>query len=95
MRTPDGAGGFSVAWSTALTVWGYLRPERGRERLEAGRLESATMAVLRIRSSAAARAIDASYRAVVDGVHYQIRAIVNPDQRDEYIEMTLEEGVAQ
>ena len=90
----DGAGGGSVSWTTALVVWGYLAPERGRETLAAGRLQSATMGVLRIRSSAAALLIDPSYRVTIDGAAYQIRTITNPDQRNRFLEMVVEKGVA-
>lgn len=93
-RSADGAGGAAVKWVPELTVWGGLITERGRERLEAGRLESANTAILKVRSSSAARCIDASYRAQIDGVSYQVRSIDNPDQRNKYLEMVVERGVA-
>ena len=94
-RNEDDAGGASIHWTTALVVWGWLIPDRGRERLEAGRLESASAALLRIRSSTAARAIDASWRAMIGTATYNVRAIVNPDSRGKYLELLVEQGVAQ
>ena len=91
-ETPDGYGGFTLGWNALDPVWGHLRPERGTERLEGGRLEANLGAVLRVRSSATTRAITESYKVTISGVDYQIRSIANPDQRNKYIEMTLERG---
>lgn len=91
----DGGGGGTVNWTPMLSTRGYLRPERGREALAAGRPESSSMAVLQIRSSLAARAIDASYRVSVDDVPYNVRSIINPDQRNRFLELLVERGVAQ
>ena len=89
----DGGGGSTTSWQTQFTVWGGFRPERGRERLEAGRLESAVAGVLKVRSSVQARTVDASWRVLIDSVAYQVRSITNPDRRDRFLEMTIERGV--
>lgn len=94
-RTDDGGGGGSIHWTATLTTRGHLAPERGHEVVAAGRLESSNAAVLTVRSSRAARLIDASYRVTVDSVPYNIRAITNPDQRNRFLEILLELGVAQ
>lgn len=90
----DGGGGGGIVWEAFLTVWGGLRPERGRERLEAGRLEAVVAGVLQVRSSSDARGVTEADRVVIDNVPHQIRAIVNPDQRNRMLEMTVERGVA-
>lgn len=92
-RTDDGGGGARITWVPALTVWGGLTVERGREALAAGRLESSSGAVLKIRSSTEARVIDASYKATIDGVDYQVRSITE-DPKRKYLEMVVERGVA-
>src|SRR4051812_23302945 len=84
---PDGAGGGGDIWTGFLTTRGQLLPERGREALAAGRLQSASMGVLKVRSSIASRAITEADTAVVDGVRYQIRSIGNPDQHNRFLEM--------
>jgi SPP1 family predicted phage head-tail adaptor len=99
-QTSDGAGGYSLSWSTVLTAWAEFRPERGRERIEAGRLEAALGGVLRVRSSVASRAITEGNRVLIpptgeaaeDGETYQIRSISDPDRQ--FREMTVEKGVA-
>lgn len=86
----DGAGGTTETWAEAMTVWAQLSPERGRERIQAGRIETELGAVLRIRSSEEARLITTKHRVTVDGQLYNITAISNPDQRNSMIEMTLQ-----
>lgn len=93
-RTDDGGGGASVTWVREFTVWGALTPERGRERLQAGRLASEVAGVLKVRSSSQTRDVDETYRVIVDNVPYQVRAIANPDQRNAVLEMVVERGVA-
>jgi SPP1 family predicted phage head-tail adaptor len=90
--TPDGGGGSALAWISVATVWGQFIPERGRERLEAGRLESAIAGVLRVRSSALMRTITAAHRVQIKSVPYQIRSFSNPDRRNRMIEMLVESG---
>lgn len=94
IRTPDGGGGSTKSWGDDLTVWGQFNPERGRERLAAGRLESALGGVLKIRSSIAARALTTSHRVTIDGDRFQIRSIANPDRRNRFLEMVVEKNVA-
>lgn len=77
-----------------LSVRGHWRPERGREALAAGRLESVVAGVLRVRGSSASAAITTADRATFDGEDYQIRAITNPDQRGRWYELRIERGAA-
>lgn len=77
-----------------LERWGAFRPERGRERLQAGRLEAAVAGVLTVRSDSGTRGVTEADKAVIGGADYQIRSITNPDRRGRFLEMTLERGVA-
>lgn len=89
----DAGGGGAETWGGDITVAGGFRPERGRERIEAGRVEAALAGVLKVRSSAATRAIDAeTHRVLIDGEPYNITSVSNPDQRNAYLEMTVEAG---
>lgn len=90
VRTPDGGGGNDETWQPVATVWAQFSPERARERLQAGRLESAFAGVLRIRSSTTTRQITQQHRVVLDGVIYDIKSVANPDQRNDMIEMSIE-----
>lgn len=92
--TADNGGGSATTWQTFLTVWGGFTPERSRERIESGRIESAVAGRLTVRSSAQSRTVTTANRVLIDNVAYDIHAIINPDQRNKYLEMTVEMGVA-
>lgn len=92
--TSDGGGGGSVTWSTLLTAWGGFAPQRGRERINNGRLAESVAGVLTVRSSSDSRGVTSADRVKIDGVPYQIHSITNPDQRNQYLEMTVERGAA-
>lgn len=93
-REPDEQGGGAVSWVPLLDRAAAFAPERGRERLKAGRLEAALGGVVTIRSCSATRAITEADRVLIDGVPYQIRSIANPDSRDRDLEIVVEKGVA-
>ncbi len=86
-------GGYAA--SAFLTVWGRFQPQRGREALEAGRLESSVAGILTIRQSTEADAVTAADQVRIGGAEYQIRAIVDPTQRGAYWEISVERGVGQ
>ena len=94
--TPDAYGNPSGGtFTTFLTVAGQLIPERGRERVDAGRLESAAGATLEVRSSSDTRGVTPADRVLINGTTvYNIREIDNPDRRNRRLVMVLEKGVA-
>jgi SPP1 family predicted phage head-tail adaptor len=94
VRIPDGGGGADRVWSDYFSCDGAYSPERGREKIEAGRLESSSAGILVVRSSSETRIVDEAYRVIIDGIAHQIRAIGNPDQHDRFLEFVVERGVA-
>lgn len=94
IRAADGGGGFERSWGADLVVWGQFTPERGQERLDAGRLEASLGGILRVRGSTQTLAITTAHSVLIDGERFQVRSIANPDQRDAVLEMTVEKGVA-
>jgi SPP1 family predicted phage head-tail adaptor len=93
-QAADGRGGFDRTLVLRCTVWGSFTPARSRERVEAGRLESAVDGVMRIRSSSDTRSITADWIARLDGVDYNIIAVMNADRRDRFITLEVRRGVA-
>ena len=93
-ETPDGGGGYTSGWSAITTVWGSFKAERGTEKVQAGRLADPVAGVVKVRSSTTTRTIDAEDRVTFGGDVYQIRSIINPDQRNRWLEMVVERGVA-
>jgi SPP1 family predicted phage head-tail adaptor len=94
VETADGQGGHSAAWVAQFTVWGSFRPARGREQIEAGRLESSVEGTMRVRSSSDTQRIEADWIAVLDGVDYNIRWVTNPDRHSRFLELAVQRGVA-
>ena len=93
----DGGGGGTASWSNIAglaSISAHFRPERSRERLEAGRIEAAVAGTLRMRSFVQSRSITTADRVIIDLVPYEIRAITNPDGMNIELEMTVERGVA-
>lgn len=97
-RVSDDGGGSSIDWRPIdglAAIRGGFFPERSRERLEAGRLQSAVAGTLKVRSSDATRQVTAADRVIINDVPYDIHAITNPDRRGKYLEMTVERGTGQ
>lgn len=78
-----------------LTVWGNLYDLIGRENVEAGGLENPQRAILEIRYSASASGVTEADQVRAGSRTYQIRSIVNVDERNRTIRMALERGVGQ
>ncbi len=98
-ETPDGAGGREVTWSTFATVWGEMRPLSGKDRLQAEQLQStiANRLVIRFQGSPSNPEmpfVSARDRVLYKGVAYNIRAVVDIEERRRFLELDLESGVA-
>jgi head-tail adaptor len=96
----DGYGNtLPAAWSPLFTCWASFKPETGRERLEAGRLEATMRGVLRVRRSADSKGVSAADRVVFVAGRYfgmvcQIRSTPVASIDGSVIEFVLEQGVA-
>ena len=91
----DGAGGVTETWSDFATVWAQFSPERAREKIQQGRIADNQAGALRVRSSTQTRQIDATYRVSLDGVTYNVRSVINPDQHNDMLEFAIEtDGVS-
>lgn len=95
----DGHGNaLTDGWAALFTAWAHLRPQFGREQVEAGRLESTMLAVITIDRHAAADGLTAADRAVVvagpyAGRVFNLRSLA-PTMDNRQIEITAEQGVA-
>lgn len=93
-QTTDGGGGAADPWAAPTTIartWAAIQPLRGGERLRAQQLEASVThkITLRYRSD-----IRASHRVVFKGRAFNIRAVINVDERSRWLELMCEEGVA-
>jgi head-tail adaptor len=73
------------------------QPQRGRERVQAGRLESATVGFVTLQGCDAVRSLTPADIMVVHeqsgDVSHRIYSIENPDQRSRDYEIVVEKGV--
>lgn len=90
--TPDGAGGVTVAWTQYAQPWASIKPKQGSEKLHSDRLDATglSIVVMRYRDD-----VIESDKLVYRGKDYQIRSIVNIEEADRFLELTIERGVAQ
>jgi head-tail adaptor len=95
--TATAGGNVLQSWATVGSpFWCAIRPEFGRESVEAGRLETSSRATVTLRRSAFSEGITAADRLVVTGgpqrgLTYNIRSIVQTMDNAE-IEFVCEAG---
>ncbi len=90
----DTGGGQGDPWANPLTVaavWGRVEPLSGNERLRALQLEDSVShrVTIRYRDGVTAR-----MRVVFGNRVFNIRAVINPEERNRFLELLCEEGVA-
>lgn len=90
--TPDALGGFTEIWSQHALPWAHIKPMTGRELLHADKIDAraASRFIIRYRSD-----LSEDDRISYRGDLYNIRSIVNIEERDEYTEILADRGVAQ
>ncbi len=92
--TGDGGGGQSDPWAdpvTVATVWGKVEPLTGSERLRAMQIEDRLSHRIVIRHRPG---ITPAMRIVFGSRVFNIRAAINHEERDRFLELLCEEGVA-
>ena len=95
VRVPDGSGGFDRTWSDGAPMKAELRYDRGAEASQAGRLTGTAVFKVRVRSSAAARAVTADHRMrdLRSSAAYQVREVDAETDR-QWVWIGVEGGVA-
>lgn len=91
---PDGFGGSVTTWVNVAQPWARMKPKSGSEKVYLGRLDAKSMASIVVRYNSN-YAILESDKLIARGVEYNIRSIVNIEERDKYLELLVESGVAQ
>ena len=88
VEADDGGGGFERTWTDHVTVWADYRPERGRERVAADRVQAQVAGTLTIRASAVVDEIDPAWSVAIEGERHDIRSVTT--QRHGRIEFVVE-----
>jgi SPP1 family predicted phage head-tail adaptor len=92
-QTPDGAGGYALAWTTLASVWADIAPASGNEVFAAGHLEGHVThkITMRWRSDLA---ITSDMRLLYNNRAFNIRAVMNKDESNQWATLLVEEGAA-
>ena len=91
-RAPDGVGGSIVTWVQYATPWCKITPKTGSERIYLDRLNAQGLSTVIMRYRADMSEKD---KLVFRGNEYQIRSIINIEERNRYSELVIEKGQAQ
>lgn len=86
-ETRDDFNGVVRTWREVCTVWGSKEDKSGSEAISAQELAAATTTIFVIRYSSKAAGVTASWRAVCEGVTYNITGVRELGRR-EGIELT-------
>ena len=89
--TPDGAGGFVLAWSDVATVWAEIMPLNGREVFVAQQPEGRVTHRVTLRWFSG---VTTDMRVVFNSRVFNIRSVLNTDERNQWLELMVEEGGA-
>lgn len=89
--TSDGKGGQAITWQTLFSTYGEVKPLSGRETMFAMKLEGKVTHRIYIRYRSDLTEVD---RVVVRNEPYQIRAVLNIEMRNRWLELLCEQGVA-
>ena len=90
-RTADGAGGYTEAFTTKAQLYADIRPQNALESYRQGQLQEKVTHKITIRYRSD---INASYKIVYESRTFHIKGIKNMRERDRFLELLCEEGVA-
>lgn len=87
-RTPDGAGGADITWTSGASVWAKVEERHGQERLAGERLAAEATFALTIRYRSG---ITTEMRVLWKGRELNIASLRDPDGRKRFLELDCEE----
>lgn len=87
---PDGMGGYTETWATVMTVKTHWKHASMYEVLQAMKLNAGVLHRVYMRFS---KVPTAKHRIKYKGQLYQIRGVVNIEERSQWLELSVEEGV--
>jgi SPP1 family predicted phage head-tail adaptor len=89
--TPDGAGGYTLGWTNVATAWGEITPITGNEPYVAAHLEGHVTHHVQMRFQSG---ITTDMLMTYNSRLFKIRAVLNTDERNQWMELLVEEGCA-
>ncbi len=88
-RTPDAGGGAVETWSPRATVWAWVKPIDGSERVSAEQRQSGARYDITIRYRTD---VSLAHRMRLDGVPLSIHAIKDPNDHRHWLVLTCHAG---
>ena len=89
--TRDSGGGISSIYSDSQTVQASIKPLNGKEVYKQGKLQDQVTHEIMIRHNSSVTAKD---RIKFGSRFFNIRSVINVDERSRYMKILAEEGVA-
>jgi SPP1 family predicted phage head-tail adaptor len=89
--TTDNAGGYALAWTNIMTVWAEIKPGTGQKIFTDGHLEGHVTHHITMRYQTG---ITTDMRVSYNGRLFNIRAVLNSDESNRWLELLVEEGTA-
>lgn len=89
--TADNAGGYTLGWTNVITVWGKIQPVSGQKVFTDGHLEGHVTHRVTLRYQSG---ITTDMRMTYNGRVFNIRAVLNTDESNRWLELLVEEGSA-
>lgn len=90
-RTSDGFGGAGIAWTDVAQMWTYAKPASVRENFRDMKINEEKSYEFTIRYKSG---FDSSARIKFGTRIFNIKQIRNRDEKDKYLDILAEEGVA-
>lgn len=87
--TPDDAGGYVLSWTNLATAWAEITALNGREVYTAQHLEGRVTHRVTMRYRAG---VTTDMRLTCGSRVFNIRAVMNSDERNRWLELLVEEG---
>lgn len=88
-KTPDGMGGFTVAWSDAATVWAAVWPIGANEIIQSDKPTMTVTHRIRIRHRSV---LKAGWRVYYMGRFFNIISIIDPNTAHRWLDLLCKEA---
>ncbi len=88
-NSSDGAGGYTSSFNTIASLFADIRPSSGDESYRQGKVQDKTTHKIYIRHR---NDVKTNYRISYDQRIFNIKSILNIDERNRFIELTCTEG---
>lgn len=91
LSVSDGMGGQSIQWIDLFATRAHVKPLSGREAVQAMQLQGSITHRITMRYRADLTALD---RIIMRGQPLQIRAVINVEMQNRWLELACDQGVA-